>query len=183
MALEVLLRRSIDGMGNVGEIVRVKNGYARNFLIPRGYAAVVNADALRRVDKDKKAEAIRQAEEDRARAELAEVLSGLTVTIEARAGEDGHLYGSVLPRHAVAALKRDGFPFDLRQIRFEPIRELGEYEIPINLTREHAVNVKLWVVLDAREAAAAAAEAAERAAQEAREGPTEREPESEPALD
>ena len=169
MALEVLLRRSIDGLGNVGEIVRVKNGYARNFLIPRGFAAVV------------KAEAIRQAEQDRARAELAEVLSGLTVTIEARAGEDGHLYGSVLPRHAVAALKRDGFPFDLRQVRFEPIRELGEYEIPINLTREHVANVKLWVVLDAREAAAAAAEAAERAAHEV--SAAEPEPEPEPSVD
>ena len=173
MALEVLLRRSIDGLGNVGEIVRVKNGYARNFLIPRGYAASITADALRRVEKDKKAEAIRQAEEARARAELAEVLSGLTVTIEARAGEDGPLSGSVTPRHAADALKRDGFPFDLRQIRFEPIRELGEYEIPVALTRDHVVNVKLWVVLDAREAAAAAAEAEERAAFEAEAGTSE----------
>ena len=181
MALEVLLRRSIDGLGSVGEVVRVKNGYARNFLIPRGYAAVVNADALRRVGKDKQAEAIRQAEEDNARAELAEVLTGLTVTIEARAGDDGHLYGSVLPRHAVAALKRDGFPFDMRQVRFEPIRELGEYEIPISLTRDHVVNVKLWVVLDAREAAAAAAEAAERAVHEVHAGVAE--DESEPARD
>jgi large subunit ribosomal protein L9 len=181
MALEVLLRRSIDGLGDVGELVRVKNGYARNFLIPRGYAAAVSADALRRVGKDKKVEAIRQAQADEARAELAEVLSGLTVTIEARAGEDGHLYGSVTPRHAVDALKRDGFPFDMRQVRFEPIRELGEYEIPVSLTRDHVVNVKLWVVLDAREAAAAAAEAAERAASGAREEALE--PPDEPAAE
>ena len=180
MALKVLLRRSIDGLGNVGEVVRVKNGYARNFLIPRGFASVVNADALRRVAKDKRVEAVRQAEEDQARAELAEVLSGLTVTIEARAGEDGHLYGSVTARHAVDALKRDGFPFDYRQVRFEPIRELGEYEIPVNLTRDHVVNVKLWIVLDAREAAALAAEAAERATQEATEGVLETETEAEP---
>jgi len=166
MALEILLRRSIDGLGHVGQIVRVRNGYARNFLIPRGYAALVSEDALRRVQKDKKAEAIRQAEEARARAELAEVLAGLTVTVEARAGEDGHLYGSVTPRHAVDALRREGFEFDPRQVRFEPIRELGQYEIPVHLSREHVVNVKLWVVLDAREAAAAAAEAAERAAEE-----------------
>jgi large subunit ribosomal protein L9 len=183
MALEILLRRSIEGVGNVGEIVRVKNGYARNFLIPRGYASLVTPDALRRIVKDRKAEAIRQAEEAKARAELAEVLSELTVTIEARAGEDGHLYGSVTPRHALEALAREGFPLDQRQVRFEPIRELGEYEIPVALSREHVVNVKLWVVLDAREAAAAAAEAAERAAElEAAEaeGEGESTPETEP---
>ena len=55
MALEILLRRSIEGVGNVGEIVRVKNGYARNFLIPRGYASLVTPDALRRIQKDRKA--------------------------------------------------------------------------------------------------------------------------------
>lgn len=169
MGLEILLRRSIDGLGNVGEIVRVKNGYARNFLIPKGYAAVISADAKMRVTKDKKREAIRQAEEARVRAELAEVLSGMTVTIEARAGEDGHLYGSVGPRQVIDALKREGFPFDPRQIRFEPFRELGDYEIPVSLTREHVVNMKVWVVQDAREAAAEAAEAAERATREARE--------------
>ncbi len=169
MGLEVLLRRSIDGLGSVGEVVRVKNGYARNFLIPKGYAAVISADAKMRVTKDKKREAIRQAEEARVRAELAEVLSGMTVTIEARAGEDGHLYGSVGPRQVIDALKREGFPFDPRQIRFEPFRELGEYEIPVSLTREHVVNMKVWVVQDAREAAAEAAEAAERATREARE--------------
>lgn len=167
MAIDILLRRSIDGVGQVGEIVRVKNGYARNFLLPKGYAALVSPDALERVEKDKKLEAIRQAEEARARAELAEVLSNTVVTIEARAGEDGHLYGSVGPRQVIEALKREGFPFDPRQVRFEPYRELGQYEVPVNLTRDHVVHVQVRVVQDAREAAAEAAEAAEREQREA----------------
>ena len=104
MALKVLLRRTIDGVGEVGEIVRVRNGYARNFLLPKGYAAVVSADALRRVEKDKEVEGVRQAEEAKRRADVAERLSEITLTIEARSGGDGHLYGSVGPRHAVVAL-------------------------------------------------------------------------------
>lgn len=163
MALRVLLRRSIDGVGDVGEIVSVKNGYARNYLIPKGFAASITPDALRRVEKDKLVEAVRQAENARARAELAEVLSALTLTIEVRAGEDGHLYGSVGPRQVMEAMRREGFPFDIRQVRFEPVREVGQYEIPVSLTREHVVNVKLWVVQDALAAAAEAAEMAARA--------------------
>ena len=173
MALKVLLRRTIDGVGEVGEIVRVRNGYARNFLLPKGYAAVVSADALRRVEKDKEVEGVRQAEEAKRRADVAERLSEITLTIEARSGGDGHLYGSVGPRHAVEALKAEGFEFDPRQVRFEPFRELGEYEIPVSLTREHVVNVKMWVVQDAREAAAAAAEAAEMAEAGAEPAPAE----------
>lgn len=163
MALNVLLRRSIDGVGDVGEIVSVRNGYARNFLLPKGYAALVSPDALRRVKKDKSIEAVRQAEEARLRADVAERLSGITLTIEARSGGDGHLYGSVGPRHAIEALAALGFEFDPRQVRFEPFRELGDYEIPLSLTRDHVVNVKVWVVQDAREAAAAAADAADQA--------------------
>jgi len=167
MAIQVLLRRNIDGVGEVGEIVRVKNGYARNFLIPRGWAAVPSANALGRITKDKEREAVREAQDAEYRSALAEQLAKLTLTIEARAGEDGHLYGSVGPRHVMEALGAKGYPFDIRQIRFEPVRELGEYEVPLNLTREHVVDLKLWVVQDAANAAAERAERLEREAAEA----------------
>jgi len=168
--VEVLLRRSIEGVGRVGEVVRVRSGYARNYLIPRGWAALVSPDSLRQTEKDKQREAVREAEEARARASLAERLAETRITVEARAGEDGHLYGSVGTRQAVDALVRLGFPVDARMVRFEPVRELGEYEIPVALSRDHVVPVKLWVVLDARETAARAAEAAERAARDAAAG-------------
>jgi large subunit ribosomal protein L9 len=160
MAMEVLLRRSIEGVGAVGEVVRVRNGYARNYLLPRGLAALVNAESLKLVDKDRAAEAIREAEEAKQRAEVAQRLKDVTVTVEARAGEDGHLYGSVGPRQVIEALARQGFHFQDRQVRFDLVRELGEYEVPIHLTREHVVPIKLWVVQDAIEAA----DQAERAA-------------------
>ena len=160
MAMEVLLRRSIDGVGRVGEVVKVRNGYARNFLIPKGWASLVTADAVRRIHKDKKEEAVREAEEAKYRSELSEQLESLTLTLEARAGEDGHLYGSIGARQVRDALADIGFPFDLRQVRFETVRELGEYEAPIALSREHVVDVKVWVVQDAREAADLAAEQA-----------------------
>ncbi len=164
MAFEVLLRRSIEGVGKVGEVVRVKNGYARNYLLPKGYAAIVSDDSLRQIEKDKKVEAVRLAELAKYHAEVAEQLEKTQLTIEARAGEDGHLYGSVGVKHVLDAFAEIDFNFEARQIRFEPVRELGEYVVPVHLSRDLAVDVKLWVVQDAAEAVELA-EAAEAAAE------------------
>jgi large subunit ribosomal protein L9 len=167
MAIEVLLRRSIEGVGNVGEVVRVRDGYARNYLLPYSLAALVTPDSMRNIEKDKAAEAVRDAEEAKERAALTEKLAGVELRIESRAGEDGHLYGSVGARQVVDALKLKGFRFEERQIRFETVRQLGEYEVPIHLTREHDVKVRLLVVLDAEDAKAHAEAASQRATEEA----------------
>jgi len=166
MALKVLLRRTIEGVGDVGDVVRVKPGFARNYLLPRGYAALVTADAMRRIEKDKEVEAKRQAELSKANAALVSKLEEMTLTIEVRAGEDGHLYGSVTARDVIAAFAREGYKFQERQVRFETVRELGEYAVPVHLSREHQVDVSLWVVQDVRdiEAMKAASEAAALAA-------------------
>lgn len=167
MAIEVLLRRSIEGVGGVGQVVRVREGYARNYLLPYSLAALVTPDAMRNVEKDKAAEAVREAAEAQERAALAEKLAKVELRIECRAGEDGHLYGSVGPRQVVDALKRHGLRFEERQVRFETVRQLGEYEVPIHLNRQHDVKVRLLVVLDAEDAKAHAEAAAQRAADEA----------------
>lgn len=167
MAIEVLLRRSIDGVGTVGEVVRVRDGYARNYLLPYQMAALVTPEALRNIEKDKAAEAIREAEEAKVRAALAERLAAIELKIEARAGEDGHLYGSVGPRQVVDALKLQGIRLDERQVRFDTVRELGEYEITIQLSRQHGIKMKLWVVLDPEDAKAHAEAAERRKAEEA----------------
>ncbi len=167
MAIEVLLRRSIEGVGKVGTVVRVRDGYARNYLLPYSLAARVTPEAMRNIEKDKAAEAVREAEEAKARAALAERLAAVELKVEARAGEDGHLYGSVGPRQVVDALKRLGLRFEERQVRFETVRQLGEYEVPLQLSREHQIKVKLWVVLDPEDAKAHAEAAAQRAAEEA----------------
>jgi large subunit ribosomal protein L9 len=167
MAMEVLLRRTIDGVGAVGEVVRVKNGYARNFLLPQGYAAVVSPESLRQTERDKKEEAVRQAKFAEECKTLAAQIEGVTLTIEARAGEDGHLYGSVGMRHVIAALLELGYRFVERQIRFETVRELGEYEAELVLSAQITVPVKVWVVQDALEAQEMAEAAATRATTEA----------------
>jgi large subunit ribosomal protein L9 len=167
MAIEVLLRRSIEGVGDVGQVVRVRDGYARNYLLPYSLAALVTAESMRNIAKDKAAEAVRDAEAAKERAALAEKLATVELRIESRAGEDGHLYGSVGPRQVVDALKLKGLRFEERQIRFETVRQLGEYEVPIHLTREHDVKVRLLVVLDAEDAKAHAESAAQRASEEA----------------
>ncbi len=164
MAFEVLLRRSIEGVGKVGDVVRVKNGYARNYLLPKGYAAVVSDESLREINKDKKVEAVRLSELAKYHTEVAEQLEQIQLTIEARAGEDGHLYGSVGVKQVLDAFSALDFNFEARQVRFEPVRELGEYVVPLHLSRELAVDVKLWVVQDAAEAVELA-EVAEAAAE------------------
>lgn len=173
MAMEVLLRRTIEGVGDVGEVVKVKNGYARNYLFPQGYAAPVTAETLRRVAKDRAVEAVRQDRLAKERAEIADRLDGMKLTVEARAGEDGHLYGSVTVRQVIATFLSEGFRFVDRQVRFETVRELGEYECTVVLSPEVQVPVKVWVVQDATEAAFAAEEAAREAEEAAARGDDE----------
>lgn len=156
MALKVLLRRNIEGVGEVGDIVRVKPGYARNFLLPRGYAAIVTPDALAQIAKDKVVEARRLAQVKEHNDLLVKQLEGMKLTIEVRAGDDGHLYGSVGVKQILAAFEADGYRFEARQIRFDPVRELGEYMIPVHISGDHVVEVKLWVVRDAIDAMNAA---------------------------
>lgn len=165
MGMKVLLRRSIEGVGQVGEIVRVKNGYARNYLLPQGLAALVTPESLRRIDQDRKEEAVREAAAAKERATLAAVLAEVTLTIEARAGEDGHLYGSVGQREIIAAFAAQEFRFTDRQVRFEKVQELGEYEAQVVLSKDTTVPVRVWVVQDAAEARALAEEAAQAAAE------------------
>lgn len=177
MAMEVLLRRTIEGVGDVGDIVKVKPGFARNYLLPKGYAARVTADAMRRIDKDREVEAKRQAALAEHYTELVKQLGEMELTIEVRAGEDGHLYGSVAAKHVLAAFIQRGYELKERQIRFDAVREIGEYTVLVHLSAEHQVEVKLWVVQDVRDIegikaeAIAAAEAVARA--EAGEGDLE----------
>jgi len=166
MAIEVLLRRSIEGVGTVGEVVKVKNGYARNYLLPQGYAATVTAENIRRISKDKEVEAIREAALAKERASLAEQLAEVKLTMEARAGEEGHLYGSVGVRQIIASFIELGHRFVERQIRFETVRELGEYEVTVVLAPGHEIAVPVWIVQDAAEATSMAEEAAHRAEEE-----------------
>lgn len=144
--IEVLLRRSIDALGRVGEVVRVRPGYARNHLFPFGLAVAPTKENLRLVEKDKVVEAELEAERAKHRQELVARLSAASVRIEAKSNPEGHLFGSVGARQVADALVAKGFAVEERDVRMEPAKQLGEYEVTIHFAADAEAKVKLWVL-------------------------------------
>jgi len=145
--MQVLLKKNVEKLGQIGDIVDVKAGYARNYLLPQGLAVNVSPANLKLVEVEKKRheqEIEKQKDELRA---LAERLAGASVTIQAKANEEGHLFGSVGAQRIAEAFNDDGYQVDARQIQLsEPIKELGVYEIPVQLLEDLNVSCKVWVV-------------------------------------
>jgi len=145
--VQILLLSDDDDLGEVGDVVAVKPGYARNFLIPSGHACRVTPDALRRVEKSK--EQARKARRRRAAqvAEQAKALESFSLTLEERASEEGHLFGSVSESTIVEALKAEGVMVQEKQVVLDGhIKELGIYNVPVRLDPDHTVEIRVWVV-------------------------------------
>src|SRR5919206_2715575 len=162
----VLLREDVDNLGVRGEIVRVKSGYARNYLLPRKLAVEATAGNVKQIEGEKKALAKREAR-DRSSAELqAEQLRTLALTFERKVGEHGILYGSVTTMDIAEALREKGYEVDRRRIQLrEPIKETGDFNVHIRLHRDVAVDLPIRVTAEGGapvppEAAAAEAAAA-----------------------
>lgn len=143
----MLLIQSVDHLGRQGQVVEVKPGYALNYLIPQGLATIATDHHKRMVEKHRaKLEAIEQARLAGLRA-TAEELSRQSVTIEANANDEGHLYGSVGAPDIVAALKAQDVTLHTDQIRLEgPLKELGLYTVKIQLHPSVVTELKVWVV-------------------------------------
>jgi large subunit ribosomal protein L9 len=144
---QVLLREDIDNLGARGEIVRVKAGYARNYLLPRNLAVEATSNNLRQIEGERAALAKREAK-DRSSAELqAETLRGLKLKFERRVGEAGVLYGSVTSMDIAHELKEQGYEIDRRRIVLrEPIKRFGSYEVPVRLHRDVTVQLPVSVL-------------------------------------
>lgn len=142
----VLLREDIDDLGARGEIVKVKAGYARNYLLPRKLAVEATASNVKQIEQERAALLKKEATE-RATAEVqAGQLRNLRLSFERRVGEHGLLYGSVTSMDIAEALKERGYQIDRRRITLrDPIKETGEYSVPVRLHRE--VTVELPVVV------------------------------------
>jgi large subunit ribosomal protein L9 len=145
--IELLLIHSVESLGKQGEVVEVRPGYAYNYLIPHGLATFASDHHKRMVDKHKvklqQIELQRQAELRKLVAEIGKQ----SITIEANATEDGHLYGSVGATEIAAALKNNDFSLSVDQIRLEgPLKELGLYTVKIRLASEVEGELKVWVV-------------------------------------
>ena len=146
--MEVILREDVPNLGTVGDIVKVKPGFARNYLLPRGLAVVADKRNIHVLEHQKRVVADKR-ERDRKRAQgAAERLSNLRLTIKARAGEEGKLFGSVTNLDIERALAAQGFSVERRRIRLdEPIKSIGEHTVPIHLGV--GVDAKVTVIVEA----------------------------------
>ena len=144
---QILLREDIDNLGARGEIVRVKAGYARNYLLPRKLAVEATANNVKQIEGERAALAKREAK-DRSSAELqAGQLSSLTLKFERRVGEAGVLYGSVTSMDIAHALKEQGYEIDRRRIVLrEPIKRFGNYTVPVRLHRDVTIELPVSVL-------------------------------------
>src|SRR5262245_35000714 len=144
---QVLLREDIDNLGARGEIVRVKAGYARNYLLPRNLAVEATANNVRQIEGERAALAKREAKE-RSTAELqANQLGKLTLKFERKVGEAGVLYGSVTSMDIAHELAEQGYEIDRRKIVLrEPIKRFGNYTVPVRLHRDVSVELPISVL-------------------------------------
>ncbi|MFI4875583.1 MAG: 50S ribosomal protein L9 [Blastopirellula sp. JB062] len=145
--IELLLIQSVDHLGKQGDVVEVRPGYANNYLIPQGLATIATPHHKRMVEKHRaKLLEIEKSRLAGLRA-IADLLNRQSVTIEANANDEGHLYGSVGPAEIVSALKEQNFTITSDQVRLEgPLKELGLYTVKIHLHAEIESELKVWVV-------------------------------------
>ena|SRR5689334_7630939 len=146
MQIEVILREDVKDLGRAGALVRVKPGYARNFLLPRGLAYEATAGNKKRIEGEQKARAVR-ATQDRSEAEaLAGKLGGVSIRLKAKAGEGDKLFGSITTQDLAQALADQGFPVDKRKIELDhPIKQLGAHTVSVRLHPEVHAEVRVTV--------------------------------------
>jgi large subunit ribosomal protein L9 len=144
---QVLLREDIDNLGARGEIVRVKAGYARNYLLPRSLAVEATSSNVKQIEGERAALLKREAKERSTASGQADQLRKLTLKFERKVGEAGVLYGSVTSMDIAHELKEQGYEIDRRKIALrEPIKRFGNYTVPVRLHREVSVDLPVSVL-------------------------------------
>lgn len=145
--MKVILRQNIDKLGQIGQIVDVKNGYALNYLIPKGLAYVAVKGNIKALEEEKKIVEKRNQQELKAAEALAAELEKVSVTIPVQVGEEDKIFGSVTSQMIADALKEKGFDVDKRKIEMEEqIKTLGIYNTNIKLHPSVNAKIKVWVV-------------------------------------
>lgn len=147
--MKVILKEDVPKLGKTGDIVTVSNGYGRNYLLPRGMAALASSRSLKEVEHQKKVIQNRLERQRQESLELARRLETVTCTLARRVGEEDKLFGSVTARDIEGALQSHGILVDRRKILLEePIKKLGEYTVPVKLHPEVTGMVKVNVVAE-----------------------------------
>ena len=146
-SVEVLLAEKVQALGEQGDIVRVKPGFARNYLLPQGLATVATEHNKRMVDRHRKRVADLAVAQKKGLKRLADSVSKYSVTLEANANPEGHLYGSIIERDIADAIIAAGFEIPADAVRLEgPLKELGMYTVKLELHPDIETDVKVWVV-------------------------------------
>ena len=145
--MKVILRKNFDQLGKIGDLIDVKDGYARNFLLPRQVAYIATKGNIRALEEEKQQLAKKEVKELETAKVLAAELENVSITIPVKVGEEDKIFGSVTSQMISDALKEKSYEIDKRKIDLaEPIKALGIYTVNIKLHNEVTANVKTWVV-------------------------------------
>lgn len=156
--MKVILQETMDGVGHLGDLIDVRDGFARNFLLPRKKAVLANSRSIKAFEHVKRV-ATEKAKKEKLEIEVhAKNVSAVTLTIEAQVGKDDKMFGSVTSKDLAEALAAQGFTIDRRKIQLaQPIKELGTVTVPIKMPREVTATVTVRVVKKQEQEAAAEA--------------------------
>ncbi len=147
MAMQIILTQDVDNLGKAGELVSVRPGYGRNYLVPRGFAVSATVRNKNRLDHEKALIERKVAKERASATEIATRINGMTLQFERVVGEDEKLFGSVTSRDIADQLKRANVDIDHRLIQLDhPVKALGKYEVAVRLAAGVIANLKYWVV-------------------------------------
>jgi large subunit ribosomal protein L9 len=145
--MQLILTQDVDHLGVAGDIVTVKNGYGRNYLVPKGMAVSATTRNIKRVEHDRRVIEGRVAKERAEAGSIAERLNGMTLQFERRVGEDDKLFGSVTSRDITEQLAKANLNIDHRKVKLgDPIKALGKYEVDVSLPANVTASLKFWVV-------------------------------------
>lgn len=145
--MKLLLRQDYESLGVAGDVVNVKPGFARNYLIPKGYGMLATDKNVKRYENDQKQLHWLQEKEKRQSEELAKTLENVSCTITVQVGDEDKMFGSVTSQNITESLEAQGYTVDKRKVLLEePIKSLGIYSIPIKLHADVEAKIKVWVV-------------------------------------
>jgi large subunit ribosomal protein L9 len=148
--MEVILREDVDKLGSRGEVVKVASGYARNFLLPKKLAVAATDSNKKIVEQERQAHLRKEAKFKGEAEDLSKLLNGVTVIITQKAGENDQLFGSVTSKDVADALAAKNFTIDKRKVQLdEPIKQLGEFKVPVRLHKDVTAEVTVQVVKEA----------------------------------
>ncbi|MEA1886889.1 MAG: 50S ribosomal protein L9 [Bacteroidota bacterium] len=148
--MEIILKQDINGLGDKGEIVVVKDGYARNFLIPQGYAILATSSAKKVHEENRRQRAHKEEKIKKEAEEIAEKISGIKLTIGAKTSSSGKIFGSVNTIQIAEALKKEGYDIDRKNISIEgnQVKKIGKYKAEIKLHKEVKAEIEFEIIAE-----------------------------------